>query len=50
METQSVLEELWKIKDEIAAQYSSFEEYMKDMFRLQAEAHPEVADAAHAVA
>ena len=41
--TESIMEELWRIKEEIAAQYDSFKEYAADMLRLQAAAHPELA-------
>ena len=42
MEKESIMEELWRIKEEIAAQYGSFKEYAADMLRLQAVAHPEL--------
>ena len=45
MEEESVMEELWRIKEEIAAQYASFKEFAADMLRLQAQAHPELATA-----
>ena len=45
MEEESVMEELWRIKAEIAAQYASFKEYAADMLRLQILAHPELATA-----
>ena len=43
MQENSVMEELWKIKAEIAAQYASFKEYIEDMMLLQRAAHPELA-------
>ena len=43
MEKESIMEELWRIKEEIASQYDSFKEYAADMLRLQAAAHPELA-------
>ena len=43
MEKESIMEELWRIKEEIAAQYDSFKEYAVDMLRLQAIAHPDLA-------
>ena len=43
MEKESIMEELWRIKEEIAAQYDSFKEYSVDMLRLQAIAHPDLA-------
>ena len=45
MEEETVMEELWRIKGEIAAQYASFKEFAADMLRLQAQAHPELATA-----
>ena len=45
MEDESVMDELWRIKEEIAAQYASFKESAADMLRLQAQAHPELATA-----
>ena len=42
MEKESIMEELWRIKEEIASQYDSFKEYAADMLRLQAAAHPEL--------
>ena len=45
MKDESVMEELWRIKAEIAAQYASFKEFAEDMLRLQAQAHPEFATA-----
>lgn len=35
------LEELYSIKEKIAAQYSSFKEFFADMLKFQAEHHPE---------
>ena len=43
MEKESIMEELWRIKEEIASQYDSFKEYAADMLRLQAATHPELA-------
>ena len=45
MEEESVMEELWRIKEEIAAQYASFKEFAADMLRLQMQAHPELVTA-----
>lgn len=44
MEEESVMGELWRIKAEIAAQYSSFKEFAADMLRRQAERYPELAN------
>ena len=44
METSSdIMEELWKIKEEIASQYKTFREFAEDMLRYQAEHHIELA-------
>ena len=47
METKSldVMEELWKIKEEIASQYKTFREFAESMLKYQAEHHPELATA-----
>ena len=38
-----VLEELWKIKDELSSRFSTFQEYCKDLLQYQAEHYPELA-------
>ena len=43
MEKESIMEELWRIKEEIAFQYDSFKEYAADRLRFQAASHPELA-------
>ena len=44
MEVSSdIMEELWKIKEEIASQYKTFREFAEDMLRYQAEHYPEFA-------
>ena len=49
MEVQSdIMEELWKIKEEIASQYKTFREFAEDMLRYQAERYPELANKANA--
>jgi hypothetical protein len=40
-----IMEELWKVKEEIASQYKTFREFAEDMLRYQAEHHPELATA-----
>jgi hypothetical protein len=47
METKSldIMEELWKIKEEIASQYKTFREFAESMLKYQAEHHPELATA-----
>lgn len=47
METKSsdILEELWKVKEEIASQYKTFREFAESMLKHQAERHPELATA-----
>ena len=45
METKSldIMEELWKIKEEIiASQYKTFREFAESMLKYQAEHHPEL--------
>ena len=47
METKSldIMEELWKIKEEIASQYKTCREFAESMLKYQAEHHPELATA-----
>lgn len=47
METKSldIMEELWKIKEEIASPYKTFREFAESMLKYQAEHHPELATA-----
>jgi len=46
MEVHSdIMEELWKIKEEIASQYKTFREFAEDMLKYQAERHPELTTA-----
>ena len=42
-----IMEELWRIKEEIASQYKSFREFADDMLRYQAEHYPELANKAN---
>ena len=43
--TSEIMEELWKVKEEIASQFKTFREFAEDMLRYQAEHHPELATA-----
>jgi hypothetical protein len=36
-----VMEELWKIKEELSSGYKSFHDYFQDLLKYQAEHHPE---------
>ena len=47
METESsdIMEELWKIKEEIASQYKTIREFAESMLKYQTEHHPEFATA-----
>ena len=38
-----IMEELWKVKKEIASKFKTFREFAEDMLRYQAEHHPELA-------
>ena len=46
--TSDIMEELWKVKEEIASQYKTFREFAEDMLRYQAERYPELANKANA--
>ena len=42
MELKSeIMEELWKIKEELSSGYKSFHDYFQDLLKYQAEHHPE---------
>ena len=42
MELKSeIIEELWKIKEELSSGYKSFHDYFQDLLKYQAEHHPE---------
>ena len=43
--TSDIMEELWKVKEEIASQYKTFREFAEDMLKYQAEHHPELVTA-----
>ena len=43
--TSDIMEELWKVKEEIASQYRTFREFAEDMLRYQAERYPKLATA-----
>ena len=38
-----IMEELWRIKDELSSGFSSFHDYFEDLLRRQAATHPEFA-------
>ena len=41
MELKSeIMEELWKIKEELSSGYKSFHDYFQDLLKYQAEHHP----------
>ena len=43
MEVKSeIMEELWKIKEELSSGYENFHEYFQDLLKYQAERHPEL--------
>jgi len=45
MELKSeIMEELWKIKEELSSGYKSFHDYFQDLLKYQAEHHPEFAN------
>ena len=43
-----IMEELWRIKDELSSGYKSFHEYFQDLLKWQAERYPELANKANA--
>ena len=43
MEVKSeIMEELWRIKEELSSGYENFHEYFQDLLKYQAERHPEL--------
>ena len=47
MEVHSeIMNELWRIKDELSAGYKSFHEYFQCLLKWQAESHPEFSSVA----
>ena len=43
MKNSDVMEELWRVKEEIASKFKTFREFARDMLRYQAEHYPELA-------
>ena len=39
-----IMEELWRIKQELASGFKSFHDYFEDLLRRQAERYPELAN------
>jgi len=40
-----VMDELWKVKDELSSRFATFREFFNDLLKYQAEHHPEFATA-----
>ena len=38
-----VMEELWRVKDELSSRFATFKEFFDDLMKDQAERHPELA-------
>lgn len=37
-----VMEELWRVKEELAAPFKTFQEFVADLMKYQSEHHPEL--------